>query len=166
MAVTAALSQLTDICEKICNKSITLKSLDIIKEKDFQLRKLCDAVNSGSKNMCMTYVEVELHLKQCIELQTKFKDYRNQIDTLLGLCGNISDGMLYANVTIEAIIIRILPYNIETRNKKCINYLLCSKNSGSIRLQQINVQNKLARENFGKFVTVNGIDILKGAKQW
>ena len=90
----AALSQLDDICKKICNKSITLSSLNIVKEKRTQLKKLCDAVNSGSENLCMSYSEVEPHLVKCVNLQTKFANYRDHISALLGLCRNISDGML------------------------------------------------------------------------
>ena len=96
-----ALSQLDDICKKICNKSITLSSLDIVKEKRAQLRKLCDAVNSGSENLCMSYSEVEPHLVKCVNLQTKFANYRDCISTLLGLCRNISDGMFLCRIIIR-----------------------------------------------------------------
>ena len=95
VVASAALSQLEELCKKIYNKSITLGSLDIIKQKRAQLKKLCDAVNSGSKNYCMSYSQVEPQLNKCIQLQSKFLNYRDQISTLLGLCGNISYGMLY-----------------------------------------------------------------------
>ena len=86
-----ALSQLDELCNKICDKSITLRSMDIIKHKDAQLKSLCNAV----KGRCKPYSQVGPHLKKCMELQSKFMDYRNQISTLLELCGSISDGMLY-----------------------------------------------------------------------
>ena len=91
----AALSQLDELCKKIYHKSITLGSLNIVKQKRAQLKKLCDAVNSGSKNHCMSYSQVELHLDKCIQLQSKFLKYRDYISTLLGLCGNICNGMLH-----------------------------------------------------------------------
>ena len=91
---TAALSQLDELCKTIYNKSITLGSLDVIKQKRAQLKKLCDAVNSGSKNHCMSYSQVEPHLDKCIRLQSTFLKYRDYISTLLGLCGNISNGTL------------------------------------------------------------------------
>ena len=90
----AALSQLDNICEKICNKSITLKSLDIVKDKRTQLMKLCDAVNSSGKDMCVPSSKVKPHLDECIKLQSRFLKYREQISTMLGLCGIISNGML------------------------------------------------------------------------
>ena len=90
----AAWSQLDDICKRICNKSITLTSLDLVKDKRAQLKKLCDAVNSGSENLCMAYSQVEPSLNECIQLQLKFMNYRDRISTLLGLCSCISDGML------------------------------------------------------------------------
>ena len=92
---TAALSQLDELCKRIFDKSITLASLDIVKEKCIQLKKLCDAVNSGSKSHCMSYSQVEPWLKECIKLQSKFMNHRDQISTLLGLCHSISDGMLF-----------------------------------------------------------------------
>ena len=93
----AALSQLDELCKHIVDKSITLRSLDIVKENSMQLRKLCDAVNSGSSNHynIMSYSQVEPCLKECIQLQLKFMKHRDQISTLLGLCRSISDGMLY-----------------------------------------------------------------------
>jgi len=90
----AALSQLENICKKIYDMSITLKSLDIVKEKQTQLKKLCDAVNSGREGMCMPYSQVKPNLDKCIQLQTKFLNYRDQISTLSTLCGYISNGML------------------------------------------------------------------------
>ena len=91
----AALSQLDELCKNICDKSITLRSLDIVKEKSNQLKDLCNAV----KGHCKPYSQVGPQLKKCIELQLKFMDYRNQISTLLGLCSSISDGMLYHYAT-------------------------------------------------------------------
>ena len=91
----AALSQLEDICRKICNQSITLSSLDIVKEKRAQLKKLCDAVNSGSKDLCVSYSQIEPHLAKCVDLQSKFLNYRDQISALLGLCSSISNGMFH-----------------------------------------------------------------------
>ena len=90
-----ALSQLDELCKKIYCKSITLGSLDIVKQKRGRLKKLCDAVNFGSKDQCMPYSQVGPQLDSCIELQTKFLNYRDHISTLLGLCGGISDGMLH-----------------------------------------------------------------------
>lgn len=97
---SAALSQLVELCNTICNKSITLGSLDIVKKKRAELKKLCDAVNSGSKNHCMSFSQVEPHLDRCIRLQSTFLKYREHISTLLGLCGGISNGMLH-NYTIR-----------------------------------------------------------------
>ena len=93
-----ALLQLDNICIKICDKSITLKSLDVIKDKCTQLMKLCDAVNSGGKDMCMSCAKVEAHLDECIRLQSRFLKYKKQISTLIELCGNISNGMLYSYI--------------------------------------------------------------------
>ena len=96
----AALSQLDELCKRIFDKSITLGSLDIIKEKRAQLKKLCDAVNSGSKDHCMPYSLVEPCLQECIKLQLKFMNHREQISTLLGLCRSISDGMYVIAITV------------------------------------------------------------------
>ena len=86
-----ALSLLQELCNKICNKSITLRSLDIIKEKSVHLENLCNAV----KGHCKPYSQVGRHLEKCIELQSKFMDYRDRISTLLILCDSICHGMLY-----------------------------------------------------------------------
>ena len=95
-----ALSQLDELCKRIFDKSITLGSLDIVKEKRAQLKKLCDAVNSGSKGHCMPYSQVEPCLKECIKLQLKFMNHRDQISTLLGLCRSISDGIYVLAITV------------------------------------------------------------------
>ena len=87
----AALSQLDGFCKKICDRSITLRSLDMIKDRFVQLKRLCDAV----KGHCKPYAEVLPHLHKCLQLQSKFMNYREYISTLLGLCGGIYDGMLY-----------------------------------------------------------------------
>lgn len=86
----AALSQLVELCKKICNKSITLGSLDMVKQKRDQLKLLCDAV----KGHCMPYSQVNPNLEKCIQLQSDFMDYKDKVSTLLGLCGGVSDGML------------------------------------------------------------------------
>ena len=91
---TAALSQLCELCKKIYSKSIMWGSLDIVKEKRIELKKLCDAVSS--KNLCMPYSQVDPHLDRCIQLQSEFLKHRDYISTLLGLCGNISNGMYIA----------------------------------------------------------------------
>ena len=101
-----ALSQLDELCKKIYNKSITLGSLDIVKQKCGQLKKLCDAVNFGSKDHCMPFSQVKPQLDLCIELQIKFLNYRDHISTLLGLCGGISEGMLY-NYVIDTCTLQI-----------------------------------------------------------
>ena len=92
----AALSQLDGLCKKICNKSITLRSLDMIKDQLAQLKRLCDAV----KGHCMPYAEVQPRLQECFQLQSKFMYFRAYISTLLGLCGGIYDGMLYHYIMI------------------------------------------------------------------
>ena len=96
VAVTA-LSQLDELCKKICNKSITLGSLDMVKQKRDQLKVLCDAV----KGYCIPYSQVNPYLEDCIKLQSDFMDYRDKISTLLELCSGISNGMLHHCVTIK-----------------------------------------------------------------
>ena len=91
-AVRAALSQLHVLCDKICTRSITLKSLSNIRNKEAQFKKLCDAVSSENQNMCMTFSQVKPHLDECFYLQSQFADYRNQISTLLEFCNDISYG--------------------------------------------------------------------------
>ena len=86
-----ALSQLDELCKKVCSKSITLKSLDIVKGKRLHLKLLCNAV----KGHCKPYSQVGPHLEKCIELQSNFMKCRNQISTLLELCGSVYHGMLY-----------------------------------------------------------------------
>ena len=85
----AALSQLDGLCKKIRDRSITLRSLDMVKDQRAQLKRLCDAV----KGHCMPFSQVNLYLNNCIQLQSKFMYYRDHISTLLGLCGGLSDGM-------------------------------------------------------------------------
>ena len=119
----AALSQLDELCKKISNKSITLSSLNIVREKRAQLRKLCDAVNSGNKDLCMSFSQVEPHLNTCIQLQSKFMICRDQISTLVGLCSSISDGMFYYCVIYiknGKYIFRIMP-SLITRSKRKLN---------------------------------------------
>ena len=105
----AALSQLDELCKHIADKSITLGSLDIVKEKCVQLRKLCNAVNSGSKDHynIMSYSQVEPCLKKCIQLQVKFMNHRDQISTLLGLCRSISDGMYVVSLCNKDILLTV-----------------------------------------------------------
>ena len=92
VAVGAALSQLHELCDKICSKSITLNSLNNIKSKQSQFKKLCDTVSSGNKDMCMTYPQVKLHLDECFHFQSQFEECRNQISTLLEFCRDIFHG--------------------------------------------------------------------------
>ena len=91
-AVGAALSQLHQLCNKICSKSITLRSLSIIEQKQTQFKKLCDTVSSSNKDMCMTYSQLEPCLVECFNLQSQFVVYQDQISTLLEFCNNISYG--------------------------------------------------------------------------
>ena len=91
-AVGAALSQLHQLCDKICSKSITLRSLNYVKRKETQFKKLCDTVSSSNKDTCMAFSELEPYLVECYNLQSQFADYRNQISTLLEFCNSISYG--------------------------------------------------------------------------
>ena len=87
-AVGAALSQLHQLCDKICSKSITLRSLSNIKQKQTQFKKLCDTVSSSNKDMCMTFSQLEPCLIECFALQSQFAVCQNQISTLLEFCNN------------------------------------------------------------------------------
>ena len=91
-AVGAALSQLHQLCVKICSKSITLRSLSNVKGKQTQFKKLCDTVSSSNKDMCMKFSQLEPYLLECYGLQSQFAVYQNQISTLLEFCNNISYG--------------------------------------------------------------------------
>ena len=91
-AVGAALSQLHQLCDKICSKSITLRSLSNVKRKETQFKKLCDTVSSSNKDTCMAFSELEPYLVECYSVQSQFAVYRNQIATLLEFCNNISYG--------------------------------------------------------------------------
>ena len=91
-AIGAALSQLHALCENICSKSITLRSLSNIRNKEAQFKKLCDTVSSGNQDMCMTFSQVKPHLDECFCVKSQFEDYRNQISTLLEFCSDISYG--------------------------------------------------------------------------
>jgi len=95
IAIITALSVLQNLSDTISKKSIILESLDYVKNKRHQLKKLCDAVNSGKKQICncLQYLELEEHLNECFRLQTLYLDYRNRISTLLEFCSSISDGM-------------------------------------------------------------------------
>ena len=84
--IVAALSTLENLCNSIVKKSITLESLDYVKKKDTELKKLCDAVNSGKKKMCLPFTEVKPLFDECCQLETMFLDYRNKISTLLEFC--------------------------------------------------------------------------------
>ena len=67
-------------------KSITLESLDYVRQKRAELKKLCDAVNSGEKKFCLPFSEVELHLNICCQLEDMFLNFRNKVSTLIGKC--------------------------------------------------------------------------------
>ena len=91
-AIVAALSQLHILCEKICSRSITFKSLSNIRNKEAQFKKLCDTASSDDRDMYMMFSQVKPHLDECYYIQSQFVDYRNQISTLLEFCNSISYG--------------------------------------------------------------------------
>ena len=99
MSIVAALSTLDNLCESIQKRFITLDSLDYVRQKRGQLRKLCDAVNSGKKNMCLPFSEVESHLNECCQLEAMFLNYRNKVSTLLEFCHKYY-GMLSLSVLV------------------------------------------------------------------
>lgn len=88
------MSQLHELCENICSKSITLRSLNNIRNKQAQFEKLCNTVSSGNKKMCLEFAELKPFLDECFHLQLQFEIYKNQISTLLEFCNRISEGML------------------------------------------------------------------------
>ena len=102
-AVGVALSQLHELCNKICSRSITLRSLSNIERKQAQFKKLCDTVNSNNKDMCMAFSQLKPHLDECFHLQSQFADYQNQISTLLEFCSGISNGMVHCSCVIACI---------------------------------------------------------------
>ena len=91
-AIGAALSQLHILCEKIDSRSITFKSLNNIRSKEAQFKKLCDTASSDNQDMYMMFSQVKPHLDQCYYLQSRFVDHRDQISTLLEFC-SISYGI-------------------------------------------------------------------------
>ena len=86
ISIGTALSTLDNLCGSIKKKFITLESLDYVSKKRGELKKLCDAVNSGKKNMCLPFAEVEPHLNECCRLEAMFLNIRNKIATLLEFC--------------------------------------------------------------------------------
>ena len=118
-AVAAALSQLHALCENICSKSITLRSLNNIRDKEAELKKLCDTVSSGNPDMCMTFTQVKPHLDECFCLQSQFADYRNQISTLLEFCSDISYGTVYVYIFMVVMILNKLIYSVLTFEPLC-----------------------------------------------
>ena len=91
-AIGAALSQLHVLCEKICSRTITSRSLNNIKNKEAQFKKLCDTASSDDRDMYMIFSQVKPHLDECYYLESQFINYRNKISTLLEFCNCISYG--------------------------------------------------------------------------
>jgi len=87
MSIGFAISQLENLCESIQKQSITLESLTYVRSKRMELKKLCDAVNSGKKKICSTtYAELEPHLNGCFAIAAEYLDYRRKVSTLLEFC--------------------------------------------------------------------------------
>ena len=80
------MSTLENLCDSILKNSITLESLDYVRQKRAELKKLCDAVNSGEKNVCLPFSEVEPHLNVCCQLEDMFLNFRNKVSALIGKC--------------------------------------------------------------------------------
>ena len=91
--IIAALSQLESLCKSIFDKTITLNSLNSVKEKSTQFKKLCDAVSPSKTSQYIQYSELQPHLEQCVKLQEMFIDYCDHISILLEYCNCISHGM-------------------------------------------------------------------------
>jgi len=70
-----------------------MESLEYVRSKRVQLRKLCDASNSGKAKICITYAELEPHLNGCFTLSATFIDYRRKVVNLLEFCDDYQ-GML------------------------------------------------------------------------
>ena len=92
-AIVAALSQLEELCKSIYTQTITLDSLNNVKRRTSQLRKLCDAISSSKEEQYFTYSELEPRLEECYKLQEMFEDFKNRISVLVHFCSNISHGM-------------------------------------------------------------------------
>ena len=92
VAIIFALSQLEGLCKSILDQTITLNSLNSVKEKSVQFKKLCDAVSTGKTSKYVGYAELQPHLEQCFKLQRMFVDYCDHISILLEYCNSISHG--------------------------------------------------------------------------
>ena len=101
-AIVAALSQLGELCKSVFTQTITLDSLNNVKRKSLQLRKLCDAVSSSKQEQYFEYSELEPCLKECYRLQEMFENYQKRISVLIHFCSDISHGMIITRVLITS----------------------------------------------------------------
>ena len=106
--IAIAFSQLDNLCESIQKKSVTLESLEFVSSKCLQLKKLCDAVNSGEDNKCLTYAELKPHLNGCSDLSAQFLDHRKKVANLLELCDEYHGMLSHKHVTLQSEVIIVV----------------------------------------------------------
>ena len=92
-AIVAALSQVEELCKSIYTQTITLDSLNNVKRKSSQFKKLCDAVSSSKEEQYFMYSELEPCLEECYKLQKMFESFKKRISVLVDFCSDISQGM-------------------------------------------------------------------------